>query len=123
LTAEDYEGARASDSEIESLRRLTEVVEDKRYTASYRDLEKRASANAVQVWFDDGSSTPKVEVEYPLGHPRRRPEAMPLLMKKFTDNVARVFPKERQKQILDKMASRAAMERMAVDEIMTLVAL
>ena len=123
LTAEDYEGARASDSEIESLRRLTEVVEDKRYTASYRDLEKRASANAVQVWFDDGSSTPKVEVEYPLGHPRRRPEAMPLLMKKFTDNVARVFPKERQKQILDKMASRAAMERMAVDEIMILVAL
>jgi len=28
-----------------------------------------------------------VEVEYPLGHPQRRQEAMPLLEAKFRDNV------------------------------------
>ena len=47
--------------------------------ADYLDPEKRSIANAVQVFFADGSSTEQVEVEYPLGHRRRRAEAIPLL--------------------------------------------
>ena len=55
------------------------VEEDPRYTRDYLDPSKRFIANAVQVVFGDGSATDLVEVEVPLGHPRRRAEAIPLL--------------------------------------------
>ncbi|MCC7484692.1 MAG: bifunctional 2-methylcitrate dehydratase/aconitate hydratase [Burkholderiales bacterium] len=123
LGAEDYEGARAADPVVERLRQRTEVVEERRYTDAYRDPAKRASANAVQVWFDDGSCTPRVELEYPLGHPGRRQEAVPLLMRKFAGNVARVFPRERRGRILDRVSRRSVMERLPVDELTALLAL
>jgi 2-methylcitrate dehydratase len=52
------------------------VVEDERYSRDYRDPEKRSIANAVQVYFKDGSSTDKIAVEYPIEHHRRRDEGM-----------------------------------------------
>jgi 2-methylcitrate dehydratase len=54
----------------------------------------------VQVWFKDGSSTPKAEAEYPLGHQRRRAEAMPALRAKFETSLQRRFPPHRCQQIL-----------------------
>lgn len=123
LSAADYEDSHAADPVVESLRERAEVVEDRQYTADYRDPSKRASANAVQVWFDDGTSTPKIEVAYPLGHPSRRPEAIPLLMRKFEKNVAKTFPAERRGRILEHLSSRPAVERMAVDDMMTLLVL
>ena len=54
--------------------------------------DKRSIANAVQIFFKDGTATAKVEVEYPLGHRRRRAEAIPLLWKKFEANLAMQFP-------------------------------
>ena len=65
--------------------------ENPRYTRDYLDPDKRSIANAVQVFFKDGSSTENVEVEYPIGHRRRRAEGMPLLMKKFEANLASRF--------------------------------
>ena len=118
----DYEGDRAADPRVERLRQRTEVVEDGDYTAAYDDPERRASANAVQVWFDDGTSTPRIEVEYPLGHPKRRGEAVPHIREKFARNVARIFPETQQRLILDRLATRAAMEPMRVDEMMGLLA-
>jgi 2-methylcitrate dehydratase len=49
-----------------------EVVEEPRYTRDYLDPEKRSIANAIQVFFTDGSATEQVAVEYPIGHRRRR---------------------------------------------------
>jgi len=40
------------------------------------------------------------EVEYPLGHRRRRTEGLPLLEAKFETNLARHFPPKRQTEIL-----------------------
>jgi 2-methylcitrate dehydratase len=88
LTAEHYEDAIASDPRIDALRAKMEVVEDLRYSREYLESDKRSIANAVQVFFKDGTCSDIAEVEYPLGHRRRRSEALPLLEEKFRRNLA-----------------------------------
>jgi 2-methylcitrate dehydratase len=88
LTADHYEDAVAKDPRIDALRAKMEVVEEPRYSKEYLDPQKRSIANAVQVFFNDGSATENVAVEYPIGHRRRRAEGMPLLIKKFETNLA-----------------------------------
>jgi 2-methylcitrate dehydratase len=64
------------------------VVERPEYSRDYLDPDKRSIANAIQVTFRDGTQTPRIEIEYPLGHRRRRAEARPALVDKFRHNVA-----------------------------------
>ena len=52
----------------------------------------RSVTNALQVHFQDRTSTSKVEVEYPLGHRRRRLECFPALEKKLMVGGCRVNP-------------------------------
>lgn len=99
LTADYYQDAVAADPRIDALRDKMEVVEDKRYSREYLEPDKRSIANAVQVFFRDGTSTEKAEVEYPLGHRRRRAEGIPLLLKKFRANIASL-PAGRQEKIV-----------------------
>jgi 2-methylcitrate dehydratase len=95
LTADHYEDAVASDPRIDTLRDVMEVVVDARYTKEYLEPEKRSIANAVQVFFKDGTATQKIEVEYPIGHRRRREEGIPILIEKFNANLAtRLSPKQ-----------------------------
>ncbi|MGM0535821.1 MAG: 2-methylcitrate dehydratase [Pseudomonadota bacterium] len=101
LTAEHYEDAfHEANPLIDELRARMEVVEDVAYSKDYHDPEKRSIANAIQVFFKDGSVTEKVEVEYPVGHRRRRAEGIPLLVDKFRRNLATRFPAGRCEQIL-----------------------
>ena len=88
LTADHYQDAIAKDPRIDALRAKMEVVEDPRYSKDYLDPDRRSIANAVQVFFTDGSATDNVAVEYPVGHRRRRAEGMPLLIKKFETSLA-----------------------------------
>ncbi len=88
LTAEHYEAEAAADPLIDRMRERTEVVEEPRYSREYLDPEKRSIANAIQVCFADGTKTERVEVEYPLGHRRRRAESRPALFDKFVSNAA-----------------------------------
>jgi 2-methylcitrate dehydratase len=88
LTADHYEESVAKDPRIDALRAKMICAEDPQYTKDYLDPEKRSIANAVQVFFKDGSSTEKVAVEYPIGHGRRRAEGIPLLVEKFQANLA-----------------------------------
>ena len=88
LTAEHYEDAVAQDPRIDELRRRMTVVENPQYSADYLDPDRRSVTNAVQVHFNDRTSTSKVEVEYPLGHRRRRQECFPALEKKFMSALA-----------------------------------
>jgi 2-methylcitrate dehydratase len=83
LVAEDYEDDVAADPRIDTLRSKMVVTEDKRYSQDYLDPEKRSIANAIQIVFKDGSKTEKVEIEYPIGHRRRRKDGIPLLEAKF----------------------------------------
>jgi 2-methylcitrate dehydratase len=117
LTADHYEDKVASDPRIDALRAKMEVVEDPRYTREYLEPDKRSIGNAVQVYFKDGSATDKVAIDYPLGHRRRRAEGIPLLVKKFQENVATRLP-ERVEALLALCQDRAKLETMPVDQFM-----
>jgi 2-methylcitrate dehydratase len=91
ITDHHYEDEVAADERIDRLRSQMVVEEDTRYTRDYLDPSKRFIANAVRVVFADGSATGLVEVEVPLGHPRRRAEAVPLLREKLIANLAAAY--------------------------------
>ena len=100
LTAADYEDEVAHDPRVDQLRDKMECVEHKPWSRDYLDPQKRSIANAIQVFFKDGSKTANVVVEYPVGHRRRRKEGVPLLEAKFRTNLARRFP-EKQRTAID----------------------
>lgn len=87
LDANDYADEAAQNPDLESLRQLMVVTEDPQFTKDYYDLNKRAIANAIRIQFKSGESTPWVEEAYPIGHPRRRAQGIPLLKQKFTQNL------------------------------------
>ncbi|MGL4551519.1 MAG: bifunctional 2-methylcitrate dehydratase/aconitate hydratase [Gemmataceae bacterium] len=118
LTADDYEDAVAGDARIDALRAKMVVREDARYSAEYLELDKRSIANAVQVFFTDGTSTPRVEVEYPVGHRRRRAEGMPLLVKKFHEGMRTHYPAARVDELAALFLDRPRLERTPVTELM-----
>src|SRR5690606_28161594 len=110
-----YEDEVAADPRIDALRDKMIVTEDKQYSVDYLDQEKRSIANAVQIFFNDGSSTEKVLCEYPIGHRARRAEGIPILKEKFRNNVATRFPKRQQQEIGQLFQSRERLEKMAVN--------
>src|SRR5262245_7633 len=116
LTADHYEDKVAKDPRIDALRDKMSCVEDPRYTKEYLDPDKRSIANAVQVFFKDGTSTERIAVEYPIGHRRRRSEGMPLLVKKFGDNLASRFAPEQCKEILKLCLNAPRLQATRVDE-------
>ncbi|MCG6897999.1 MAG: bifunctional 2-methylcitrate dehydratase/aconitate hydratase [Thiocapsa sp.] len=101
LTADDYEEAVAADPRIDALRTRMVVTEDPRYTADYLDPDRRSIANAIQVFFTDGTGTEKIEVEYPIGHRRRRAEGIPRLEVKFLAALKTRFPRGRAQDIYE----------------------
>ncbi|MFC1284074.1 bifunctional 2-methylcitrate dehydratase/aconitate hydratase [Bacillus paralicheniformis] len=92
ITADHYEDETAQNSEIDRLREKMTTVENKQYSTDYLDPEKRSIANAVQVFYKDGTHSEKIAVEYPIGHRRRRNEGIPLLKDKFISNLKTRFP-------------------------------
>ena len=121
MTAEHYEDHIAADPRIDRLRAKMVLRESQRYSRDYLDPAKRTNANSIQVHFRDGTSTPVSEVEYPLGHRRRRAEGIPLLMEKFETNVRRVFAAKQAAAILALGRDRERLAAMPVNEFMDLV--
>ena len=101
LTADDYEDTVALDPRIDALREKIFCAEDKGFTKDYFDPAKRSIANGLTVEFNDGKKLKEIVVEYPIGHRRRRKEGMPLLVKKFRTNLARVFPTKQADAVMD----------------------
>ena len=116
LTAQHYEDKIAKDPRIDRLRDKMQCVENKQYSKDYLNPSKRSVANAVQVFFKDGSKTEKVEVEYPIGHRRRRGEGIPLLVGKFKTNLARRFTAKQQEAILELCLDQKKLETTPVNE-------
>jgi 2-methylcitrate dehydratase len=117
LTAEHYEDEfHNGHPEIDRMRDVMEVVEEPRYTREYLEEGKRSIANAVQVFFNDGTSTDLVAVEYPIGHRRRREEGAPELEAKFAKNLATRFPKLQCESILNLCGNRVELERVAANK-------
>ena len=114
LTAEHYEDATAADPRIDTLRAKMVVTEEKSYTRDYLDPAKRSIANAVQVFFTDGTSTEKIAVEYPIGHRRRRREAIPLLQQKAAAAFTAHYGSTQSAQLLALFTARAELEPLSV---------
>ncbi len=121
LVAEHYEDSfHLSDPRIDQLRDKMVIQEDARYSREYLESDKRSIANAIQVFFRDGSCTEKVEVEYPIGHRRRREEGIPVLEQKFIRNLQTRFPQGRVKALTTLCLDQERLERTPVDEFMAL---
>ena len=120
LTAADYEDAAAANPLIDQLRDRMECVENTQYSLDYHDPEKRSIANAIQVFFKDGTATDQVAVEYPIGHRRRRAGGIPALIEKYKINLARRFPAKQQAAILELCMDRPRLETTPVNEFMDL---
>jgi len=121
LMAEHYEDTVAANPAIDALRDKMEAREEPRYTQDYLDPEKRSIANAIQVFFRDGSSTKKVEVEYPIGHRRRRSEGIPVLEKKFRENLGTRFPKARAEALFNLCLDASKLEQTPVNEFVSMM--
>lgn len=121
LTAEDYEDNVATDPRVDILRGNMEVTENERFNREYLDPDKRAIGNAIQVFFKDGTATEEVEVNYPIGHRRRRSEGIPLLIEKFERYLRGGIESSVADQILESCLDKNTFEKMEVDEMMSLL--
>ncbi|GAB2794077.1 2-methylcitrate dehydratase [Halomonas shantousis] len=121
LIAEHYEDSfHKSKPIIDALRDKMEIREEPTYTRDYLEAEKRSIANAIQVFFKDGSKTEQVAVEYPIGHRRRREEGIPLLERKFQNNLATRFPTRRCEEIFTLCKDQQTLEKTPVNRFVDL---
>ena len=120
ITSDHYQDTLAHDSRIDYLRNKMEVVEEEQFSKDYLDPSKRSIANAVKIYFKDGSSTHEVIVEYPLGHKRRRREGIPLLKQKFKRNISSRFDKNQVDRVLTICHDQAMLEAMPVNHFVEL---
>jgi 2-methylcitrate dehydratase len=117
LTAEDYENTVAGDPRIDALRAKMQVRENTTFTQEYYAADKRYIGNAIQVFFRDGSSTPRIQVDFPIGHRKRRAEGMPVLVKKFETSVAAHFQPKQTARILNTFSDSAKLDALPVNEL------
>jgi len=121
LVAEHYEDDfHKAHPIIDVLREKMVIVENPVYTREYLEADKRSIANAVQVFFKDGTSTGNVVVEYPIGHRRRRAEGIPLLEDKFRANLLTRFTGQRSEEIFALCKDQAVLETTPVNRFVDL---
>jgi len=122
LVAEDYEDDVASDPRIDALREKMTINEDKRYSVEYHEADKRSIANKIQIHFNDGTSTDEIEVEYPIGHKRRREEGIPVLEKKFLNNLQITYTQDKCEEIYSLCTNQKKLENTSVTDFQELFA-
>ena len=118
LNSEHYEDVAASDPRIDQLRRKMVVVEDPRYSNDYLDPDLRSISNRIQVHFTDGTATDAFEVEFPLGHRRRRAESLMPLEAKFRHNAGTRFPSPRVDAIFKMFDAKQSLDELRVSHFM-----
>jgi 2-methylcitrate dehydratase len=116
LTAADYEDAVARDPRVDALRAKMQVKENETFTREYYAPDKRYIGNAVQVYFRDGSSTRRVQVDYPIGHRKRRAEGMPVLVAKFEASVTQHYPPKQAERVKALFAQGSKLDAMPVTD-------
>ena len=121
LVAEDYEDDVAKDPRVDELREKMVINEDKRYSKEYLEADKRSIANRIKVHFKDGTATNEVEVEYPIGHKRRRKEGIPILEKKFKDNLSITYDESKSNEIFELCMNQRKLEETSVADFQQLL--
>jgi 2-methylcitrate dehydratase len=97
------------------------VTEDPVFSKDYLDPEKRSVANSLQIEYQDGTFSQKVTVVYPIGHRRRREEALPLLKKKFVNNMKTKFDEHKVQQMLELFLDKDNFESTTIDNFMQML--
>ena len=120
LKAEDYSDETATDSRIDQLREKMFVVESPVFSKDYHDPEKRSIANSIQITFNDGSVSECVQIEYPIGHRRRREEGIPVLLQKFERNLRTRFDETRVRKMMQVMEDDKQFSVLPVSDFMAL---
>src|SRR5690606_3763312 len=120
LTAADYSDEVAADPRIDALREKMEVRENPRFTAEYFDPDKRHIGNSVQVFFDDGSQTEKVSIDYPIGHRKRRGEGIPVLMDKCEKALRAHLAEDKVDRLMALAADPATLDALPVSQFIQL---
>ncbi|MGH8400763.1 MAG: 2-methylcitrate dehydratase, partial [Gammaproteobacteria bacterium] len=87
-------------------------------TRDYYDPARRYIGNAIQIFFKDGSKTERVEIEFPIGHRKRRAEGIPVLVKKFENAIAGRFTSSRCEAIEALCSDQHELEAVPVTEFM-----
>jgi 2-methylcitrate dehydratase len=116
LTAADYEDEIANDPRVDLLRGKMQVKENTTFTKEYYAADKRYIGNAVQVYFKDGTATQRIQVDFPIGHRKRRAEGMPVLVQKFESSVAAHFAAKQTEFIKAMFADRKSLGAMSVSD-------
>ena len=121
LKAEHYEDDfHKNNPIIDELRKKMIVEENKNFSVDYLDSDKRSIANSLQVFFKDGSHSEEVIVEYPIGHKKRRKEGIPVLEKKFLNNLNAIFDADRSNKIYDICSDNEKLLSLSVNEFMSM---
>jgi len=116
LTSESYTDASAADPRIDALRAKIYCVEEQKFSVEYHEPAKRSIGNALLVELNDGTVLDEVEIEYPVGHKRRRAEGTPLLINKFKRHISYHYDEVHQKKILDTLSDASSLATMPVDK-------
>ena len=121
LKAEHYEDDfHKNNPIIDEFREKMIVEENKNFSVDYLDSDKRSIANSLQVFFKDGSHSEEVIVEYPIGHKKRRKEGIPVLEKKFLNNLNAIFDADRSNKIYDICSDNEKLLSLSVNEFMSM---
>lgn len=122
LTAEHYEDVHAAHPMIDALRDKMTTREELSFSRDYLDSTKRSIPNTIEIHFKDGTRE-IATVDYPVGHRRRRAEAIPLLYQKFVDNASGQLPASRIQDLLHLFQNGERLLQMPVKEFVDLLAL
>ncbi|GMB89727.1 2-methylcitrate dehydratase [Helicobacter ailurogastricus] len=112
LDAHSCVQANKTDSRLNKWATCVKVQTSPTYTKEATEPSKRATANALQVFFKDGTSTQKIEVKYPLGHRFRREEGLKALMQKCQNALKEVYPLKKVTQIESLLSDQERLEDM-----------
>lgn len=99
---EYFEDEIANNPQIDRLRSKMQVVENQSFTKDYLDLNTRSCSNKITVRFKNGSQLPSVQVDFPLGHPKRRNESILKIKDKFIKNIDNTLKIQQFKLVLQK---------------------
>ena len=103
LKYEMYEDSSEGFEKINNLRKKIFVFEEAQYTKDYYEFSKRHISNSIKIVYKDNSTSEKITIENPIGHPSRREEAVPLLKDKFLRNVTSLFDAKKALKVWDKI--------------------
>ena len=121
LTAADYEDSIAADERVDDLRKKMTVNENKSFTEDYFNPDKRYIGNSIQVFFEDGSSTDCVSIDFPIGHRERRAEGIPVLQKKFENSVKHKLHEKQWNTLSEIYTDSSLFNKTSVDFFMSLL--